>query len=94
VVAFQQAWLPLAIEEVVRALKTLGKAVNVIFEVKSMSHQAFLREPNLHLLYADRLLIFFLSFKFRCLWIFFSCYAVHLLKVSFSGRHLFAVLGI
>jgi hypothetical protein len=65
-----------------------------MFEVKSMSHQAFLREPNLHLLYADRLLIFIRFFKFRYLWIFSSFYAVHLLKVSFSGRHLVAVLGI
>lgn len=63
-VAFQQTWLPLAIEEVVGALDTLSQAVNVIFEVKSMSHQAFLLEPNLHLLNADWLLIFIRFFKF------------------------------
>ncbi len=59
-----------------------------------MSHQAFLLEPNLHLLNEDRLLIFYRFSKFYTCMTYFYFDPMHLLKVSFSGFHLIAVLGI
>ena len=59
-----------------------------------MSHQALFLEPNLYLLNADRLLIFFGFIKIYSCVIYLYIYPMHLLEVSFSGSHLVAVLDI